>query len=214
MNNINLKQLEKRIYQHTFEDGLLEIIMGIWLGILSVYFWVDWSLAQPTTTIYMLLMLGLPLSLGPGLRLLKKGITAPRIGYMKYPDNKKTRKQRLIMVTIGLIAILLMGAIAFWAVFSGLQVNMAWLSGILFFIAAIYAAGFFYMAAYYQIPRFYIVGSILILVGFTVSLMQVDFMLGLLCLTITTGVLCFLSGLVTLIGFLRNNPVVEEAMVE
>ena len=109
---ISLKDLEKNVFQKSFQDGLLDIQIGIMMltFVLILYlgpylgdFWVS--------------MIFLPVWAGIfyGVRILRKKIIQPRVGVVEYGKHRKTRLKKitLIIMIINVLALIL-GVVSFF----------------------------------------------------------------------------------------------------
>lgn len=105
---IDLKQIERKAYRSTFQDGLWDIFLGLLLLVLAVGALLSNSGASEglTMTILVALQAVVFLAFIAG----KKCITVPRMGFVKFgPKRKrKIRKSRII-----LLVSVLAGAVVF-----------------------------------------------------------------------------------------------------
>ena len=94
--SINLKQLEKRAWRATFQDGLWDIYLGlIFLG-LGVGWIGDYiGLFYPFGTI--ILMFSIDIIAILVITLGKKYISTPRLGQVKFGEKRKKRKKWLMI---------------------------------------------------------------------------------------------------------------------
>lgn len=100
IDNINLKEIERRAWRSVFEDGLWDI----YLGLLLLVLWVAGSGEEYSLYIHIPLLIAAMLVLFLG----KKLITAPRIGYVKFGPQRKRRINtiRVILAVSVLISLL------------------------------------------------------------------------------------------------------------
>jgi hypothetical protein len=99
---INLKELEKKAWETQFIDGTADIIIGILIGITTIMrFNMDVSLYQYLWFLPLVLFVGL----------VKKYITNPRIGIVKF-SKERIRKDRMYVLIVSIIIAILF-AIAF-----------------------------------------------------------------------------------------------------
>ena len=188
-----LKKIERNALMTYFQDGLWDILLGIFLlawgvGILTntaaligVWFvpayWILWSL--------------------------KRRLTQPRIGYVKVEREKKT----LSWLAIAGVITLFLGIAAYFLFTSGAADFLDGYFMLLF--GAIIAALASAIAYWWLVKRWYAY-AFLIMLG--VSAHQwLDFSLALSF--IIPGSLVIFSGLVVLTRFLRSNPKSSEAAV-
>jgi hypothetical protein len=97
--NINLKDIEIKTRMALHQDGLDEILVGLSVGIMAIFF-LDFRLS-----IAMITGCAIQILLKPACR---RRITYPRIGYAKLPDPKDKVTSRKIFVLS--IVIVLIGA--------------------------------------------------------------------------------------------------------
>lgn len=117
--NISLKELERKAWLSTFQDGLWDIFFGLLLVSSAVSTWFSYRGAPPSARIpaYMGIMALAGLILWAG----KRFITIPRVGRVKFGP---ARKARLSRVRVALLISMLMIAALFLA---GLGVKNGWL---------------------------------------------------------------------------------------
>ena len=97
--NINLKDIEIKTRMALHQDGLDEILVGLSLGIMAIFF-LDFRLS-----IAMIVGCAIQILLKPACR---RRITYPRVGYAKLTEPKDTAASRKIFVLA--IVIVLIGA--------------------------------------------------------------------------------------------------------
>ncbi len=106
MSSIDLKALEQKAYHSFFEDGLVDILLGVWMISIAALMWTD-------NTAFIGIM---PLLFLPFLRLLKKLITVPRIGVVRLGKTQKQQivfRKRLFAVVLGVLFLLGLGLYQF-----------------------------------------------------------------------------------------------------
>jgi hypothetical protein len=102
--SIDLKELERKAWTSTFEDGLFDIYIGIMFFGISV----GYLLGEIFSTIYNYLFLFLILGIGIVILAIgKRKITIPRMGFVKFGKTRKMRKVK-IMTVLFLSVVLLM----------------------------------------------------------------------------------------------------------
>jgi hypothetical protein len=117
--NINLKEIERRVWLSTFQDGLWDIFFGLLLASSAVSARLSYSGAPSSTRIpaYMGVMALAGLILWAG----KRFITFPRVGRVKFGPARKARLTRARVVL--LISLLVIAALFL----AGLGVKNGWL---------------------------------------------------------------------------------------
>jgi len=185
---VNLKDLEKKVFTSFHEDGVIDIFAGLLLLVDGF-----------------LLLSGNPALVGPAVAILfliplvKKIVTVPRIGLVNFSSQRNVRQMRLYLVTlvIGLLVLVVfilnsssenLTAFAreYYALLLGLIFVLmagmaALLTGVRRFIW--YSGGILVL---------FIIGEIL---GWEFPVTQA-----------LTGALLFLSGVITLIRFIKKYP--------
>ena len=105
---IDLKELERKAYRTTFQDGLLDIALGLFLiGSAVAGFFQD---NKPIRLIITVLIVMVPLTV---YFLGKKKITVPRIGIVKFGAERKARKKKVAVII--LLAVILSSILALMA---------------------------------------------------------------------------------------------------
>jgi len=187
MHEGDLRQLERKAWLSYQQDGLMEIAFGLLLlfafagSVADRFHWVA----------YPLLLL-----VGPGLALAKRFVTAPRMGSVRFGPARIARKRRVVLVIAVLVAatmlVPLVGGGKEW-----LHEHPTFMSvalGILVF------AAFAAVAYWLQLARMYVVG---LLFGGAFTLTEFfETPVPLL----VAGALVILSGVVRLVGFVRQYP--------
>ncbi|MFC1651180.1 hypothetical protein ACFL2X_06375 [Candidatus Latescibacterota bacterium] len=92
--NIDLKELERSAYLSFHQDGVPDIILGLWL----IFFGIEMS----TDLFFINLFLPL-IFMGTGYYA-KKLITIPRMGYVNFSQRRKTKEKgkMILMVSLGI----------------------------------------------------------------------------------------------------------------
>jgi len=93
---IDLKKIEKQTYQSTFTDGLYDMAYGSLLFFIAIAPILR-EILYPSYIIFLILPASLILILG------KKFITIPRIGIVKFNQNR-TKSQHKLMLLIAILA--------------------------------------------------------------------------------------------------------------
>lgn len=98
MNKINLRELERKAYLSYHQDGILDIFIGFNVLLFSMWMLADMAylggaFAAISTPIY---------------AQVKKQITVPRLGYVKFAPSRtaKAKKTVLLMVIAGILALI------------------------------------------------------------------------------------------------------------
>jgi hypothetical protein len=209
--DISLKEIERKAYRSTFQDGILEISMGLLLlgfGLAPVL--ENIGIPRPLN---ILLVVVIPLLT---LRYGKKWVTVPRIGFVKFGPQRIVRKKRLRVFAIILFVITVVQLI--------LTLTGAfppdWMTGMgqysVPIIISLFAILVFAAFAYFRdIPRLFIIGF---LFGFAIMFSEylyfnlkspLDGLIG----CGVPAIIILVLGLTQLIRFLRKYPLSDAAEV-
>ncbi len=102
MNQINLKELERKSFRSTYQDGLWDIYLGLIVICMSIF------LYRPVTGYSPLNMLLMLASMVVAYILFwagKRFITLPRMGQVKFGEKRARRKKTMILV-LGLVVLI------------------------------------------------------------------------------------------------------------
>jgi hypothetical protein len=207
---INLKELERRAYRRTYEDGLLEIQMGGILASFSVFAFNVF----PGETFESIVALGLYL-VGVTISSLvywlgKKFITLPRIGMVNFGKQRQKRRRDLVValsVIVGIQAAAILLQIALWA-FPELGTRLTPLLGdhfgsslLVAILAVVFVApGFLLIAYFLEIPRGYFHAVIIALAIFLMIILDQAWWMA------AVGIFILIEGIVHLVQFIRKYP--------
>jgi len=198
--NINLNELERKAYTSYYEDGLLDLFLG--LGIIGFVETVFFNMTSTASIIPALAIVFYMVA--------KKKITIPRIGHVRFSQS---RNPHIILLQGLLVLILLLGLIfgllvwrtdasgetPFWMkiVLEKYPHLIVGLVGVLLFCLTAYATG---------IGRFYGYSAL------TLVLFVGGWMFGIQAkrIALLFGVAMMLAGVVLLIRFLRKYPETKE----
>lgn len=150
--NINLKELERKAFRSTFQDGLWDIFIGFLFTqfaiapILSERGLGDFWSSAVLFPIYMIVL--------AVVMLLKKYVVTPRLGMVQFSNKRKSKFKKLILMT-NIILVIGIIAGAFFVDLSNL--NVKWLFPVTF--SLILLIGFSVAAYLLNLVRFYIYGA-------------------------------------------------------
>ncbi|MBU1319982.1 MAG: hypothetical protein KKG33_05955 [candidate division Zixibacteria bacterium] len=191
----SLKELERRAYRSTFEDGIYDILFGLLFLIFAAIPILE-AAGLSRFIGYSLLIIP------PALPLLgKRLITIPRMGAVEFGPRRKSRR-RLILIITGIV-IFLMLPIMISTVSNGLSGSMGWmviaLLALPVFIIAVYAMDF---------PRLWIYAALLL-----AGPVESEFLLRYIGSPLNTsisfglpGVVVLIVGLSLLFSFIQKYP--------
>jgi len=153
--HINLKNAERKAFRMTFQDGLLDIFLGIVMlqFVIVPYLtdrgWGDFGSSMAMLPIYILCWLGI--------RKLKSSLTVPRLGMVVY---KQERLRKIRMITLIAVVTLLLGIIFGLLLYFGGEFS-EWFFPLLFSLIAL--AAFFGAAYFLDLPRLILYGILVAL---------------------------------------------------
>jgi len=205
---LNLKELERKAWRSFFDDGLWDVYLGLLLGLMGISSLLDrsglsegWAMG-----IYIGLLVLVMLAFWAA----KRFVTVPRIGLVKFGRERKVRRIKtalvlFVSVVVGLVVMLVTSAVK-----RGAAPDVPW--GVL--MPAIWALNmlvvFGLMGYFLDFQRLYFIG---LLYAITIPLNEILFtQTGIKFgpyLFLTFGAIIVVVGIVYLLRFLRNYPVVQ-----
>jgi hypothetical protein len=206
--NINLKEIEKKTWRSTLEDGLLDIYFGVLVLCIGIGITLGDLLPEPFDSLLpiILMIIGLIFFLFG-----KKFITQPRLGVVKFGFKQKSRKLKTVIVLSINSIILLIFYItrlinpALWSVFPVYIQGL--ITGLLFITVPLCFAAYFL-----QYPRLYYIAILVGLSFFLSDLFSIFIPEPFDALTafgITSCVIIFI-GMISLVKFIRKYPLQKE----
>ncbi len=110
---LSLKAAERKAFRMTFQDGLWDIFLGLVVLPFAIVpqftdlGWGDFWSSMVMLPVYLLALLGV--------RYLKRNITTPRVGLVKYHGERKSKIQKLTLITSGTLLLgLVFGLLLFF----------------------------------------------------------------------------------------------------
>ncbi len=193
--DINLKEIQRKVYMSFFQDGLWDIFLGLFL--------LGWGLAILTDIAYLpgITFIGLYFSIWG----VKKRLTYPRIGYARFSETSRRKISARVLI-LGVV-VLLVGVMV--AVLWGIDRRPQWLADYFPLIFnGILAAVVCVVAYWARINRFYLYAALIFLGGVFNLWLGVRWEFGF----IGAGCVIVLIGVVVLIIFLRKYPKMVEGV--
>jgi hypothetical protein len=198
--NINLKEIERKAFRSTFQDGLWDMYLGFLLLTMGMGPVLPALNTSVIWTLVILLMLSVLawLAFWAG----KKLITTPRMGLVKFgPQRKaKLKKTRAVLFLSALLGVIMFVLRATW--------NIEWVAiPIPAYVWAVQAIVVFSLGAYFlDVSRFYAYGMLYAIpVPVGVVLLQNTGLPGLMFLPFgVSGGVMVIIGVVLFIRFLRD----------
>jgi hypothetical protein len=105
---LNLKEIERKAFRSTYEDGLWDIYFGLIVICMSIFIYRPASGYSPTNIILALLAMSVAYSL---FWAAKKYITVPRMGQVRFGDIRKKKKTTMTVFLsfVVLVQLILLG---------------------------------------------------------------------------------------------------------
>lgn len=155
----SLKEIERRAYRSTFDDGIYDIFLGAVLLILA---------AIPVLEFFGISRFyGYPLLFIPALAswLAKRYITIPRLGSVEFGEKRKSKRRYTILIAIAALVLLLpAGIMTFTGGFPG---GLTWMAAGLVAAPAVLVG-----VVFLDYPRMYLYGAVLVFCIFVAEFLQ------------------------------------------
>jgi hypothetical protein len=117
VDRIDLREIERRAYTSYHQDGLLDIAIGFYLVLFGL-----WVIADVSYPFFLIYLFSVPAWAG-----VKRKITVPRMGYVRFRKGRKSRQTRIVLVVTSMLtALVIMGTLALRT--DGLDTAPPWLS--------------------------------------------------------------------------------------
>jgi hypothetical protein len=203
---IDLKEIEKRANYAAYQDGLMEIAMGLFL------FFYGGALATDTLSVAIIFIIVTIFFGKRSFERIKQRYIYPRIGYVKLPEDPNTTGKG-----IGIAAVVMVVALL-----GAMFISMAILGqdpGLAFFLTTIVppASGFmlaigpFWLGQTYGLVRGYVWAVLFVLGGIAMPVFSIESgyqAVGLLCTVM--GLLTLTTGMIMFVRFIRRYPVANQ----
>ncbi len=205
---LNINHTEKKTFKKTYEDGILDIQLGLLLlpAILIDGLKLEENSQALTRILLMVVIYGTIIG---GAIIAKRKITAPRIGQIK-PGVKRKRRVRwlrtvtimVFIVTVGLVALTIFAGQFAVQMIAGFPLVM-WIMGASIFV--FFAA----MAFFLDVPRF-LIYALPYAFAYELDMVYFKDLFGFPILTTITMILIAIVGLVLLVRFVKRYPVIPQ----
>ena len=199
MGKIDLNQIERNIFHGIFQDGLVDMLFGLYFALTGLALATDVSIAIAIV----LMMFFTPLLLG-----LKKRFTYPRTGYVELRQGDPQPLPWLILgsAIVGLIAL-----VAVLIVVGSIAHPGEWYRWMPILFGILWAGIFLGLGLNARMLRYYIVAGLALIGGPAVTLVTLSGKLAHLGLFFAAlGVVMLSWGVIIFYRFLRKNPIVTE----
>jgi hypothetical protein len=206
----DLKQSEKRAFQHWYQDGLTETAVGFYFLLLGLLFYIEYAIEGSNIS-----AMGLPLLtiggiaiLKPVVQRLKARFTYPRTGFVSFKEQSPNRKWLALGIglAVGIAMGVLVGATAFGDFVADIRpsqeaATLIWLPLVQ---AAVFAIALIYMGYRFSLGRYYALAVVSLVAGGVVVVARLEDPLGTAVHFTILALALILSGLTTLRDFLRH----------
>ena len=151
-NEVDLKELERRAFRSTFQDGIWDIFIGLAvLQFVFILFLNDLGLGDFWSSFAVLPVYIIALFL---LRIGKKYITTPRVGIVKYGQARKKKLKKIIVICNIVLLIGLFAGLLSYVLFD--KISSKWIFPMFFSITIL--LGFSLGAYFLDFTRLYVYG--------------------------------------------------------
>lgn len=212
---VDLKEIERRLYRASLQDGLAELFAGIYLIVAGL------AMAVNIVFVAALIVFGIPW-MKRSTESLKRRYTYPRMGYVSFKESEEPAAgKRVVGLVLGLVvlyAAFLIGSFILTTQIMGYEAGRAiWYTRVPIAIAGIALSGCGIVPAYlYGVKRWYAFGVLALAGGFLVPLIPAlpsgseGFRVLFGVLFTSLGIVAGLTGLAMFLYFVRANPVLDE----
>lgn len=185
----DLKKIEKRLYFSYANDGLADIVMGLWMILAGFFMLIEQTAFMGLSGLPVLFYIPV-----------KKRVIIPRMGDVSFSKNRKKKISSTLMISIIAGAVLLLFLVFHFKYESGEQLIRANLHVVFGLLIAIL---FSFVALFTTITRFYLYAILSILL-FSINKLIVN---SVPLTQLIFGAVVFITGIIYLVHFLINNPV-------
>jgi hypothetical protein len=206
-NQLDLKELERKAFRSTYQDGLWDLYFGLIVICMSVFVYRPSSGYSPLNIILALCAMGVAYTL---FWAAKKFITLPRMGQVRFGAKREMRKRTLVIV-LSVVVLIQVGFLAFqllaWknpelgAKLNSFLPDRNLMDMIVASVGALFVGPSMIVVAYFKdFPRGYYIAVMIALAVFLMIYLNQPIY------AIIIGVLIALPGLVLFVQFLRTYP--------
>ena len=199
--NINLKEIEKKAYRDSQQDGLMEVMMGVILMTFGGFFY------SPIFAFYILLII----FSGKIVEFIRRRYTHPRIGFVKFhEENPKDALTGVFLFEFAVIVIMF----TLISIVGDVKDYSQWVKWSPLFFGMILVGPFAHAASRSGSVRYTGYAILSVVLGLFFSIIEFGSgCTGLILYLVFIGAFLFLSGLVIFSLFIRKYPLpAEEAL--
>jgi hypothetical protein len=199
--SVDIKQIEQKAFRDSQQDGLMELVMGICLLLMS-------------TRLFSRVLIGMfPVAMilfAPVLNTMRKRFTYPRIGYVKLvPDKPKDAIAGIVLITLIIVAVM---AVAF-ILFANVWDFTLWLKWIPLWAGVVLAIMFVSLVEKSGNKKYYLFALWSVVYGLVMAILKFEPVeTGVLLYFLAMGALLTPCGLILFMRFLKKYPKPEEVV--
>ena len=203
---ISLKEIERKVFTSTFQDGVWDIVLGLWLLTMGIAPLLEKTMPLSDWWI-MILSVPVMLVLWSG----KKFITIPRMGLVKFGPNRKS----LLRLMLTIVSVTLFLSLFLGVLFATNRISSeltTWISMPVIVWVVLFIVGFSAAAYFLNLNRLYAYGVLFaVTLPARIILKQIPDLRDIsLCAYFVSAGIILLIGTTILIRFLRNHPIPTE----
>ena len=201
---VDVEKIEKRAVRSFYDDGLVEIALGLVVLLLGGYFFAQAvvpegsALGAALAGLFVLVILSAGFFVNRLLRFLKRRITYPRTGYVTFKKKELSPKRRAATVIVAMI--ISAGLAALYGLSPTVKVLLPAVNGLLFAVAVLLFAN------RVGLVRFYVLAAISALIGVAVTAAGVGDIKGISLFYALFGFSLIVSGLAALAVYVLRSP--------
>jgi len=201
---VDIEKIEKRTVRSFYSDGLTEIALGLFFLILGGYIFGQaavpkgspWNAAL--SALFVLVIASSGFLVSRFVRFFKHRITYPRTGYVAFKKKEPNRKRRTAAMIVG--GVIGASIATLYGLSPSVQATFPALNGLLLAIAILIFAN------KVGLLRFYALAAASAVIGLAVTAAGVGDIRGVSLYYVLFGASVTLSGLATLVDYLRKSP--------
>lgn len=191
----NMNLLERKVFQHYWDDGLLDLFAAIGVLLIGVFWLRDFPVGAAFVPVWLV----------PAWNPVRRRFIEPRLGLVEFTEDRERRNRKMLQLTLYAgIAFLIVGLeLYFFRDDLPVEPTVALIAGLPAFLLALLAI---FTAALIGTARFVAYAVILVLTGVAGALLE--WTPGMI-LTVAGAVMLVIAGIL-LIRFIVLNPAGEE----